>query len=379
MKRFLKKAGLPLLAAGFIGPELFPGAVAYPWLFMGLIVAGGVLMVAGPFMRDRESDQELLEEIQEEVRLEKESLARGEVPEPDGVETSGVSAPVPPGIYAAGIIMSAAGMAMFFTAPNGVSPYTVTSFALIPGGVLLILLATFFCGGGPTRRNMLRSLLTIGSFLMILAGIFTGVLLFAGAFSPPNVPAAGAAAIGLIAAGMGGAWHGMKYQQSAEGRAIGRELGFTDTSGGGEDAHYDSKGRINGLEVLINVEQQPAHRSAPASFTLEVLCRCANASGVRLTVKPESILGVMPGGMPRVDAVPYWDYYDVRCATPETALAVLPEFRKGPNVFSDRTGFAGMSLEGGEFTFTFRRTGHAGPAFVRRITEETSLLASKFN
>lgn len=379
MKRILKKAGLPLLAAGFLAPELVPGAAAYPWLFMGMIVAGGILLVAGPFMRDKSSDQEFLEEIEQEIRLEKESLERGEVPEPDGVETDGVRAPVPPGIYAAGAVISAAGMAMFFAGPNGVNAYTVSSFALIPGGFLLMILAAFFYGGGPTRRNMLRGALTIVSFLMIMAGIFTGVFIFAGAFSPRNVPPAGAAALVLIAVGMGGAWYGMKYQQSAEGRAIGKELGFADTSGGGDDGHYDSKGRINGLEVLINVEQQPPHRSAPASFTLEVLCRCANTAGVRLTAKPGSVLGAIPGGIPRVEQVPYWDYYDVRCDQPETALAVLPGFRKGPNVFSDRTGFTGMSLEGGEFIFSFSRTGYAGTAYVRRIAEETSLLASRFN
>ncbi|MDT8286239.1 MAG: hypothetical protein RQ748_03925 [Elusimicrobiales bacterium] len=378
MKRILKKAGFPLLAIGLFAPELIPGAEPYSMLFLGITVIGGLLLVAGPFIPDKAADEELMREIQEESRLEKESLARGEAPEPDGVGTADVSAPVPPSVYAAGIVMSAAGTAMFFSGPNGVSPYTVTSFALIPGGVLLIALAAFFYGGGPTRRNMLRGVLTIASFLMILAGVFTGIFIFAGAFSPARVPAAGLAAAGLIAAGTGGAWYGMKYRQSAEGRAIGRRLGFADASGGGEDGHYDSKGRMNGVEVLIDVDQQPPHRHAPASFSLEVLCRCANTAGLRLTVKPEGPLGALAGGPPRVDAVPYWDYYEVRCDRPETALSVLPDFRKGPSVFSDRTGFSRMELEGGDFRFFFGREGYAGPAYTRRIIEETSLLASKF-
>jgi hypothetical protein len=186
----------------------------------------------------------------------------------------------------------------------------------------------------------------------------------------------------LILAGMAGAYYGIKYQQSAEGRAIGREMGFVDADGGACDGIYDSKGLMNGVETLFNVEQSSAAKNSPAHFTLEVLCRCSNTRGLKLSARPEGLLGPLGlsfGSLPRLPDVPYWDFYDVRCDQSAPALRLLPPVRSGNNIFNDEAGFLGMALDGNEFKFTFGLEGYAGTAYVRRVLQETSHLASLFH
>lgn len=381
MRKIFRNAGIPLLAAGILGLDMSPGLSGTTFnISIILLTAGGLLLVLSPFIAAPGSGSPPAGPPPAPADGGGAGPGRlGPVPEPSGVDTAEAYTGVPGWVYSAGGILAMAGTAVFMFAPNGVNPMTVSGAIMVPAGVLLIVGGRFFYGGGPARRNILRSTLTIFSFMLILGGIFTGVFIFAGAFAPGTGGVYGSIALGLIAAGVAGAWHGLHYYQSAEGLVIGRQLGFEDASGGGADSFYDSKGRVNGVETLINVEQNSSHRGTAACFRLDVLCRCANPSGVRLEVEPERMLSLPKRGLPRVDAVPYWDYFEVRCDRPDEALRVLPEFRKNPGVFGDAAGFASMSLEGGEFKFTFSLTGYAGTAFVRRVVQEVSMLASRFN
>lgn len=299
--------------------------------------------------------------------------------------SAGIDVPnrVPGWIYIAGGLASAAGVLVFFTGSNGVSQRSVISFALIPGGILYILGASFFYGDPADRRNILRGAVGLISFLMIVAGIMTFVFIAAGAFDPgQGRPYAVLAAFAIIL-GIGGAYYGMKYQQSAEGREIGRKLGFLDADGEvSSDGAYDSKGVMNGVETLFNVEPQSGGRNSPPYFTLEVLCRCPNTRGVALSVRPESFLGPLGisfGSMPRLPGLPYWDFYEVRCNRPESAQSLLSEARRGENVFNNKAGFLEMSLQESAFKFTFRTEGYADTAYVYRVLQETSRLASFFH
>jgi hypothetical protein len=282
-------------------------------------------------------------------------------------------------VVVSGGLASAAGAAAFFMGPNGFSLYTVGSFSLMPAGVLFIVGAHYYYGSPATRRNMLRGVLTMVSFLMIFAAAFLGIFIAAEAFEPANNARYGGLGAVLLLVGAVGVYFGMRYQQSAEGRAIGREMGFVDASGGGPDGIYDSKGSMNGLEVLFDVEQGARGRHSPARFRLEVLCRCHNLAGIRLSVKPENALGISLGSLSRVPDVPHWDFHDVRCDQPQAALRLLPEARKGVNVFSEEAGFESMLLEGAEFKFVFSLEGHIGTAYTRRVIQEVSLLASRFS
>lgn len=299
--------------------------------------------------------------------------------------SAGIDVPgrVPNWVYIAGGLASAAGALFFFTGPNGVSRRSVISFALMPGGILYILGATFFYGDPADRRNILRGALALVSFLMIVTGIMTFVFIAAGAFDQGQGRPYAILAVFSIILGMCGAYYGMKYQQSAEGRAIGRKLGFSDADGEvSSDGAYDSKGVMNGVETLFNVEPQSGGRNSPPYFTLEVLCRCPNSRGVALSVRPEGFLGPLRisfGSLPRLPGVPYWDFYEVRCDRPESAQNILAEARREKNVFNDKDGFLEMSLEESSFKFTFRSEGYADTAYVYRVLQETSKLASQFH
>ena len=380
--KLLKKAGFPLLLlsiAGFNIASRFQGEAVFN-ISLAVMVLGGVLLIASPFIGSGDDEASLPAAVPPPPGPRAgRSAAAGPAGEPIP-RPSGVAVPdfVPTWAALTGGLASAAGLLAFFAGPNGVNTYTVVSFSLIPGGVLFILGAFFFYGSPATRRNIVRGALALFSFLLIVGAIFMGVLIAAEAFAPENNAKFGLLAAAMLVSGMIGTYLGVRYQQSAEGRTIGRELGFVDASGGGPDGIYDSKGVMNGVEVLFNVEQGSPGKHSPAVFRLEVLCRCPNISGVRLSARPEGLIPVPFGALPRVPDVPRWDFYDVRCEPQEAALRLLPEARRGVSVFSEEAGFESMSLEGSEFKFMFSLQGYIGTAYTRRVLREVSLLASRF-
>ncbi|MDA8131947.1 MAG: hypothetical protein M0011_10640 [Elusimicrobia bacterium] len=368
--KVLRKAGFPLLVASVIGFRLeryYPGNSLF-YLSFALMVLGGVLFVVSPFIG----------------RDEERSLPSGAPPPPPSGEDEtllpelmGVEVPAeaPSWVYLTGALMVLGGAAAFFAGPNGVNTYSVSTFSLIPLGVLVVIGGKLLYGTPAVRSNVLYGALALFSFLLVIGGIFLGVFIAAGAFSPENSRPYGVLGLLGLIVGMAGAYFGMSRQRSGEGRAIGAKLGFVDAGSG--DGIYDSKGFMNGLEVFFDVDQRASSRGAPPSFMLQVLCRCPNSSGLRLSVKPENALGVSFGSLPRVPDVPHWDFYDVRCDRPGEAMRILPPARREPGIFSDAAGFTGMSLEGGEFKFSFTREGCVRTEDVKKILEQVSLLASK--
>ncbi len=292
-----------------------------------------------------------------------------------------VSKPIPLWVYIAGLLASFAGAEGFSCAPEGLNLPNVLSLALIPGGLAFIFGAALYYGDSAERRNARRGAGALLSWFLMGGGAMLFVFIKAGAFAPGQGRFYGALAGFLFAAGMAGFYFGLKYQQSAEGRDIGRELGFSDADGGISDGFYDSKGVINGLAALFKIEHETGYGNVPAHFMLEVLCRCPNSLGAKLSVKPEGVpgsLGLSFASLPRVPDVPYWDFYNVHSDQPEAVLRLLPEARRKSNVFNDKTGFLGMSLEGSEFKFTFELKGYPETDYVRRVLQETSGLASRF-
>jgi|GEM_PF-2506628 len=374
VKKILRKAGFPLFYLSIFGFSFASRSdgMLLSYISMGLMLAAMVLVVASAFIAPDKEDAEGGAGAPAAPAPAREPS----FPPPTGID---VASAVPPWVYIVGAVISAAGAVVFFTGPDGMNQSNVISFSLIPGGILYILGATFFYGDPADRRNILRGAVALVSGLVIIGGFMALVFIAAGAFDPGQGKPYGILASVLILVGMGGAYYGLKYQQSAEGRAIGRELGFVDADGGERDDVYDSKGVIDGLETLFNVEQTGPGKNSRAFFRLDVLCRCQNSQGLKLSVRPEGPLGVSFGSLPRLPEVPYWDFYVVRCDQPETAMRLLPEARKGSNIFNDEAGFLEMTLDGSGFKFTFRTEGYAGTAYVRRVLQETSRLASLFH
>lgn len=373
--KLLKKAGFPILAASIIGFKIAPnmaGEAVFNLSLAGLVV-GGLLTVLGPFLGSGEKPAPLSPEEAAEV----DRMVR-EFSGPTFEDKRRAAGGAPSWIYIVGILLIGAGFGLFMLGPNGVNHYTVGTFSMIPLGVALMLSGTFLYGSPATRRNMVRGALAGFSFLLIFAGIFMGVFIAAGAFDDGRRVFWAAVGVAMFLGGLPGAYYGLRYQQSAEGRAIGRELGFVDASGGGADGIHDSKGFMNGVEVLFNVEQAASSKNSGAHFRLDVLCRCANLAGVELSVKPEGPLGISFGDLPKVPDVPHWDYFEVRCSHPDAALRFLPGARKGGSVLNDGDGFRELVLKKGEMTALFIVDGYANTGFVRAALQQVSLLASKF-
>jgi hypothetical protein len=288
---------------------------------------------------------------------------------------------VPDWVLIVSVVMALAGGVLYLLGPNGVSVRTVTTFCMMPGGLVFYLIAKVIYGGAAARWNVLRSGLAFVGLGLIFAGFMTWVLVLAGNFAPGVKLFYQLAGVAALLGGIALAYYGIKYQQSSEGLAIGRELGFTEADGGvfGADGVYDAKGAVNGVEVLFNVEQEERYKHSPAHFRLEVLCRCANPRGARLEVSPEGFLDVNLSGLPKLTPPAGWDNYNVMSDSPDVVLGPLAAVKAGESVFSGQAGFSKMKLDGGNFEFVFEMEGHAGTAYVRRVLQEVSRLAAAFN
>ena len=315
----------------------------------------------------------------ENTRAADSSGNTGQVPQPDGVHGTGPQDPVPVFIYVTGGLTSIFGLILFLVfGLSSFNNFTIAGLILLASGGLCIISGKIIFGDEIARHNLKCKGSWIFSFFLMMAGAILGILVFVGTFDEGRGGPWGVLAAALFIAGTYGYYYSETRRKDEGSLSIGRDMGFTVSALKGSECLYDSKGRMNGVEILINLEQGEPYRNSPASFALHMLCRCKNIRGVRLEVKPEGPLNISIGALPRVPAVPYWDHHDIRCDQPLEALRLLPDARHGENVFTEESGFRSMSLKGNEFKFVFGLQGYAGTAYVRRVAEEVSQLAARF-
>jgi hypothetical protein len=379
----LKKAGYPLMFAAIVlfGYAKRSDGMLLNWIAAGMMVVGMVLFVISAIFPPPDVERGSAAPVFSPPsgapagNYYREAARRG---------MAGPPTDVPAWVYGAALLMTGGGAVAFFLGPNGVSPRTVIPFAMIPGGVVFFLACKAWYGGAVGRRNIARGFTALVGFFMVMGGIFTGVLMAAGAFDRPMLYAAPAVAAFL--AGLFLVYYGFKYQQSAEGVAIGRELGFKDAESGffARDGVYDSVGDMNGVEVKINVEQsEPEHtksgRTIPAHFRLEVLCGCANVRGCRFEVRPDGILSFNLTGLPKLPPLEYWDGYNVMSDSPAAVTQPLQEAKAKSRVFSSEAGLAEISLEGNDLRAVFELEGRAHTSYVRDVLGELTNLSLAFS
>ena len=285
-------------------------------------------------------------------------------------------------VYVPGGLASLAGLTLFYFAGENMTVMRLGSI-FFWGGLLLVAACNFLYGSPAAWRSFYRAAIAVAGFLLILGGIMTGLLLIAGTFDAPEIPYRAAGAVAALLAGMGAAYYGLKYQQSQEGLAVGRALGFEEADGRvGGDGVYDAKGLVHGVLTLIDVEQDgPGGRpSSVGSFNFTVLCRPANSAGVRLVVLP-------PRGQPGADApeglapvgdVLYWKAWAIFANKPGPAVTALSAARLGGGVFDEEHGFKGMTLEGDRFEFRFRKDGILHIDYARDVVRAAAALAANF-
>ncbi|MBI5743417.1 MAG: hypothetical protein HY952_02595 [Elusimicrobia bacterium] len=376
----LKKAGYPLM---FLSIVLFGYAkrsegMLLNWIAAGMMLAGMVLFVISALFPPPDDESApgrgpfspALSTPSDNYYRE---AARRDTAGPREGETPGW-------VYLLGGAVTVVGFIGFLFSPNGVHTRSVVTFAMIPGGVLLIVLGHAVIGGAIGLRNLVRGTVALLGFLMILGGIFTGVLLAAGNFDVgERLPWAAGAVLSFLA-GIALAYYGFKYQQGREGVSIGRELGLRDAESGlfARDGVYDSVGEFDGVEVKINVEQEEAQyhkgHTTPAHFRLEVLCGCANARGVRLKVLPSGITGIHLTSLPKLPPLEYWDGYDVMCDSAENVTRPLREVKGAARTFSQESGLSTLSLEENALAAVFELEGHARAGYVRDVLGDLTAL-----
>lgn len=282
----------------------------------------------------------------------------GEKAAPNGAfhpPAPGFSEPAAPArVLIPGALAAALGVLLFFFADPDTYLLYRLAYAFLTGGF------SFMAGGylayaSPARqRNFARAGIAMAGFLLILAGIFGGVLLAAGAVDSPG-PAHAAGCLAALAAGMAAAYYGLRFQQSAEGLDIGKALGFAEADGQVDgDGIYDAKGLVNGVETLIDVEQTPGGRHSRASFTLTVLCRCRNHKELAFSLRA----GSEPDG--------------------ETAEILAGLQFSGAGVFNEAYGFKRLTLKGGELVAVFGREGYADADYAKEAVESAAALAARF-
>ena len=374
----LWQAGLTLMFVSIAATGLANRSDS-PWISYALmagIAAGAVIMVAALFVKDEKDDGT------PPAPPPGRSCGDTEEPRRELLDTAEEEASVPSGVYLFGGLLAGAGVLLFFIAPDGINALTRLSALLFVGGVLFICGAYVAYSKPALKRNFFRNVGAIIGFLLIFAAFMTGVLMAAGAMEPPELPYYGAGAVVALLAGMALFYYGLRYQQSAEGMAAGKALGFSDADGQvSGDGIYDAKGLCCGVETLIDVDQQPYYRGNPAHFTFTVLCRCPNSAGLRFTVKPSGFGSFFPSfsGLSPVEGLKYWEFYDVRSNMPEVLAKPLTELRAGDKVFGEAYGFKSMKLDKDGLEFVFYREGYIDGVYAKTVVPAAAAFAAKFN
>lgn len=282
----------------------------------------------------------------------------GEKPASNGafpLPVPGIPEPAAPArVLIPGALAAALGVLLFFfAAPDTYFLYRF-AYAFLVGGFSFMAGGYLAYASPARRRNLARGAVALAGFLLILGGIFGGLLMAAGAMDSPG-PAHAAACLTALAAGMAAAYYGLRFQQSAEGLDIGKALGFEEADGQVDgDGIYDAKGLVNGVETLIDVEQTPGGRNSRPSFTFTVLCRCRNHKGLAFSLRA----GTEPEG--------------------ETAGILAGLHFSGAGVFSKAHGFKSLTLKGGELTAVFGRDGYADAAYAKEAVESAAAVAARF-
>ncbi|HNW44456.1 MAG TPA: hypothetical protein PKI19_08120 [Elusimicrobiales bacterium] len=298
-----------------------------------------------------------------------------------------------PALLGVAIALMVFGVAGVIANLNGVRFYPRFFYALAAGGFLLVSCHDFFSNGAINRMNYFRVLVKYFSLFLIAVAATLLLILLAGGMTPrPAAWSLVAAAFAYL--GVVGYYYGARFHQNLDAVEIGRRLGFVPADSGflSPDWIYDSKGEVNGVETLFNIEVRAAggSRFRPPRYTheLEVLCYCANPRAVKLSVKPRGA-GFFSRGfsslfrmlrVPRMAPPAGWDGATaVRCSVPEAAALPLSEENQS-GVFSELYGFKEMWLSGSEFKFVFSRTDVPwDEARVKETLNAAARLAARFN
>lgn len=298
---------------------------------------------------------------------------------------------LPQGIMAAAFSALALGLAGVIANFNGVELNQPIFWGLALAGFLIFFGYDFAVNGAINRANYFKtalkyfSLLLIGYSALQLAGLALDV--YGG-----RSAARGLAALALGGLGVLGYYYGSRFHQNLEAVAMGRAFGFVPAESGvfSEDWIYDSRGEMNGVPALFNIEVTASGggKYSPTEYAhkLEVLCRCANPHGIKLRVREgwtglwATVLSMFRAlGLPKMMRPPAWKGRGrFRANIPERAADCIERSRADTEVFTE--DFRELWLSGGELKLVFVSANSAwNESRVKRVLAAATRLAAGFN
>ena len=265
-----------------------------------------------------------------------------------------------------------AGIAGLQLSPGGVNRWTVGFTGLALGAGALYAVGYALHGGAAAAANVARIAFGACGFMGLIVSGVTLIFQLSGASDMPdrwNVYAL-YGFLGL-AASCCCIYYGMAYQVNLDLLETLEPLGFRPAESGplSRDGKYDARGLWKGTDTLVNVDQNPGHKSSAPTFSLQIRCELKRGGGRRLLAHPGGVfrrpLGA-PFTLPRAEGPGEWADFSVGCEPPEAAAALLSALGSpSARGLTEGAGFSGLLLEAESLTLWFSGDGYPSLNYLR--------------
>lgn len=273
-------------------------------------------------------------------------------------------------LWLPGIMLCASGALLIFLSPPGAPFVGASGVAMCCGGASLFAAAHYLGQDRYRRRNLLLVIMGLACGAAAVVA-FAHAVFYASSMELPRSGLMLSLSLAGIAAGVAGAVYAYRYHINSSLLDLAPELGLSPADSGltRPDGRYDLKGYCDGAELLLDGTDIEASKGRPHCVQLDIKCRVRNSGGAWLAAYPGGLtrrpLGSLP---PKVEHVPYWDWYSVHSEPPDAAERMLAPLRSLPeNAFQDKYGFTYMEMKGGDALFRFAREGHFSAGYVRHL------------
>lgn len=271
------------------------------------------------------------------------------------------------------------GALVFFLAPSGLNALAWVGGCSGALGCVFLLMAVYRGLNRVGRSNMAKNFIAIVSLVSAMAGFNVSLAYGTGWSESPYSRLYTVLGYFGMASGIVGALYAFRYHMNAGLIAIVSEIGGFEPADSGftrPDGRYDIKGVMNGVRILMDGTDYPAHGKFPHSIALDIVCETLNPLNAHVVAYPEGKMPVQ--ALPKdIGHIPYWDWYTVRSEPVDAAEKYLSASRMDAStVFKDEYGFYSLELKGCKLICRFKGNGRFDKVFVREILEQVSKLAA---
>ena len=325
----------------------------------------------------------------------------GGAPDTDGGTQAGKPGRItrkklPPNVTAVAFFLMLMGIAGLIACFNGIDLNRKVCFGLALAGFLGLFGYDFAANGAINRMNYFKIALKYFSMAVLFAsGAFLLMVIFITCNGAPFTRVLACKVLAALAAGyLGGLgyYYGFRFYQNFDAMEIGSAFGFVPADSGifSDDWIYDSKGVMNGVETLFNIEvtSEGGGRYSRTIYyhKLEVLCYCVNPLGIGLSAGDgwDGLIQWVSTAFRRMKLEPMqapekWKSLgNFRSDLPLKVSENLEKCGADASVFL--YDFKNLSLYRDEFKFVFfRKERPWTEPEVKRILNASTRLAASFN